>query len=1136
MSRRRRNIFAAAPAACVLVAACAPVARASLVVSVEALTLNGNAVADPYNVALSNVGDVLTFRLVATVTGTDGNPTNDGLQTVSGSVLTTGPQLLGNLSTMTLAAPFIASGSQSGAVQDLDSDGDLDLGSNVDSSASGFVAARASTMQTASGNPVANGQAFVIGTSSFTLTSAANGSSAALGYRIRNATGGGAASWQEDGAAKTPGTGSYTAGATVNLTFSGGPVDLTLADGATVTGNTNLSGNLIYNGGSSGATITGDIALASGGHTFNVADGSADADVAVMGVVSGAASITKTGNGTLVLSNINTYTNLTNINAGKVRVSADANLGTSGITMGGGTLEIVNGGTYARPTSFNSSTGGISVSTGQTVTWSGQLSGAGPVNLSGGGTFNPTGSNGTHTGKYAVTGGSTLKYTLAAGEGAAPASNTADYFVLDNGTLAFEGQASNGITAVAATRGITVNPGGGTIAAHLGALGSYSVDYPGVITGSGALTKAGAAELQLSGTSPNTHAGVTTVAAGTLTLNKTAGVAAVGGNVVVNAGAMLKWGAANQIPDTASVTVAGGALNLNGKAETVASVSLGAGSTVTGGALTVGGTPVTVANSQAEFSGTQGQDGWRYGFYNGNGAQPWNNADFEPLTWNGGAWVLDGYYTALDAPGGHPNGDGNGGRYPYPQYQHAVRRWVSEVSGTVTLSGSFYDRDGGGGDGVRGYAIVDGVYYGIADIGNGGSTSYSITVPVSVGSLVDLAIDPKAHDAWDWTGFTTTITTPLSGQVSLSDGSNLAAPLAVIGNVAYTGTTSAATLGGGVTLSSPSASITVADGAAATDLDVTGTLTATSTAITKGGAGNLRLAGSATWAASGTTLTVAAGSVTLAANAGANGRKLSLNASGGNVTMQATQVLSNLAIGAGATVAMQASGSRVLDIAGLSVATTGTLDLADNKLILRYTSGTGAATLANVNTALRRGLNQTGTLWAGTGITSSAAAVDTSRLRAYAVVDNAELGMPTFGGQAVDPNCLLGMYTYLGDANLDGTVNFDDFAFFDFYVGTTGGGWLHGDFNYDGLTDRENDFPLLLDSYYGQGGVMNDRLAAIVESIQSKAVPEPSAAAAAGALLLVTCIIRGKRRHRRRSIEGGGGQGRVQFQRAEVLR
>jgi hypothetical protein len=56
----------------------------------------------------------------------------------------------------------------------------------------------------------------------------------------------------------------------------------------------------------------------------------------------------------------------------------------------------------------------------------------------------------------------------------------------------------------------------------------------------------------------------------------------------------------------------------------------------------------------------------------------------------------------------------------------------------------------------------------------------------------------------------------------------------------------------------------------------------------------------------------------------------------------------------------------------------------------------------------------------------------------------------TWAGQTVTgPNALV-MYTYAGDANLDGKITVDDYGRIDFNVGLGSSGWFNGDFNYDG--------------------------------------------------------------------------------------
>src|SRR5208282_3688634 len=69
--------------------------------------------------------------------------------------------------------------------------------------------------------------------------------------------------------------------------------------------------------------------------------------------------------------------------------------------------------------------------------------------------------------------------------------------------------------------------------------------------------------------------------------------------------------------------------------------------------------------------------------------------------------------------------------------------------------------------------------------------------------------------------------------------------------------------------------------------------------------------------------------------------------------------------------------------------------------------------------------------------------------------DSAESGDPAnLPGDTIEI-----MFTLLGDANLDGTVNSEDFSLFSHNLGQTGMMWDDGDFNYDGTVNSE-DFTL----------------------------------------------------------------------------
>lgn len=101
----------------------------------------------------------------------------------------------------------------------------------------------------------------------------------------------------------------------------------------------------------------------------------------------------------------------------------------------------------------------------------------------------------------------------------------------------------------------------------------------GAILSNGGLVKNGAGTMTLSGTASNTYTGDTVVNAGTLELNKTAGLDAVAGDIVVNGGTLL-LGNSNQIVDNSAMTLAGGTFDSGGNSETLDTLTLDASSTI----------------------------------------------------------------------------------------------------------------------------------------------------------------------------------------------------------------------------------------------------------------------------------------------------------------------------------------------------------------------------------------------------------------------------------------------------------------------------------------------------------------------------------------------------------------------------
>src|SRR5688500_10193844 len=60
----------------------------------------------------------------------------------------------------------------------------------------------------------------------------------------------------------------------------------------------------------------------------------------------------------------------------------------------------------------------------------------------------------------------------------------------------------------------------------------------------------------------------------------------------------------------------------------------------------------------------------------------------------------------------------------------------------------------------------------------------------------------------------------------------------------------------------------------------------------------------------------------------------------------------------------------------------------------------------------------------------------------------------TYAGHTINGASTIAMYTYAGDANLDGQVDAGDYGILDAYIQTEGAtGYGNGDFNYDGFID-----------------------------------------------------------------------------------
>ena len=885
------------------------------------------------------------------------------------------------------------------------------------------------------------------------------------------------------GRATVPGFGSFT-GLIVGGPTAGGVGTYQLAGGTLTIGNGIVgcgggsdaggTGTLVQTGGT--LTANTGFAVGSGGRgTVNVSAGTFTLPTAgtnlSVGATSGyAGTFIVGGTGALAVPELHVGdagTGTFNQTAGTTSVSGVTYVGysaggTGTVAATGGALssagEIVVG--FAGTGTVNQSGGTVSTPTlvagyaaGGVGTYT--LSANGTLNVTvneyvgygGAGTFNQSG--GTHT----VAGG------LYVGSPAGPAAGT---FTLSGGTVTAGGVA---VASAAGSTNAWVQTGG-----TLTTSGGLSVGYDG----NGTLNQSGGT---VGVPANNLYVGSQVGGVGLYRLSGTATLNVVGQEVVGNAGT----GSVVQTGGTNAVTSGSGQLVLGNYAGSTGSYSLVAGSLSTTGGEQVGLAGVGAFN---QSGGTNAV---------GGSLQVGVNAVAGTYNLAAGALTVAVGESVASTAGStfHQTGGTNTAGTPAAPNDLVV----------------------GNGTGTRGLFLLD----------NPTGSSRPPTLTITGNELLGLYGPANGVAAATGTfnqsagthsvagtlflgyGLGTTGTMTVTGGTLSVGGLQVAASAGTTGSLTYSGT--AAIVVGGTT-PAPGPSLTVA---AAGTLFTYGaaTITGAGPLVNNGTvhvtAGTLTLYDTAPFTNPGT-FAVDAGATAevFAAVAGAgtitNGGLLYLNAPAVVGTVTGTGML-NVGFG-GSAVTARVAGMAVAQDA-IAVFSGSTLDLGTAGLILHETSLTVATAQVAAGYA--------GGTWAGTGITSSAAAADARRLTAVGVVQDVTTPggstalYPTFAGQPAAATDVIARLTYYGDANLDGVVNGADYARID--AGYNGHGtltgWANGDFNYDGRVDG-SDYTLIDNAFNAQASALTPPPNGIVAASTAEvaAVPEPTGVVTAAAVAL----------------------------------
>ena len=874
-----------------------------------------------------------------------------------------------------------------------------------------------------------------------------------------------------------------------------------------------------------------------GSVTFN---NSANAYTITGGSINGVATLTKNGSNTVILASNNTYSGATTINAGTIQLGDGTNAAGSF-----GPAPVVNDAAIVTNYGANNATLANNVSGTGTLTknGSGTLAVTGAITSSGTTTIN--------TGTLQLSGAGSLANGAVVNNSALEAIgvNSVGGDISGAGTLATSGTGNltllgnnsySGTTTVAAATTLQIGNGGTS-----GTLGSGATNNSGtlIINRSDNVTNAGA--INGTGTVSKRGAGTATLSGSNTAGSMNIGANLAGGSVVVPSGASLTVGSAG------TGTLAIGTSNIATQGTGTLDVSAASSFTVDVATIVVGSTgnnnvtatgTLNLPSNSTLTAATSFIVGDSTGARNGDNGSPASlvttaaggtttvrtpiftiggsksSATF--TLGSGNTWDMTGTgitpRTAM-AVGNQTTGGGTGGSY----FQ------------TADFSAGIFDAN------LSSLVIAD-------QNNNSGSTSGSITATMTIGT------DPNNH--LDVSGPSIGPSPANAGVVvvarqAVNTATGIETGVLTIGNLDATSAITSTDNGTAILVGG-----TQVPGFADGTLNLNGgtlTITTTGAAITGGALSTVNF--------NGTLLKAGASSTNWIhdianANVGNGGAKFDTNgfdvtvpqllvsagsggltkSGAGTLTVPNVRLPSVAVTGGTLKAAAQANPYDVASEAGTSkvttlTASTGLIDLTNTKIITQDASMVVTPVYDGINDIYIydgvHGLVQKGRgdgTWNGTsGITTSETDATTGVFTSLAVGTGAELrGLgPTdtelFAGQTINGDSTVVMYTYGGDADMDGDLDGDDYFYLDSNVlqSETVFGWHQGDFNYDGRLNGDDYF--ILDSNILQAQASGNIFWVRPPEFASgggglTAVPEPASLG-----LLSIAMLLGSRRRRR---------------------